>query len=85
MPTIRPSSDIRNNYQEISRLCKETGKPVYITVNGKGDTAIMDIEALDELYARLELYEKLTEGLKDLEEGRVRTHEEVFSKFCVGK
>ena len=70
-----------NNYQEISRLCKETGKPVYITVNGKGDTAIMDIEALDELYARLELYEKLTEGLKDLEEGRVRTHEEVFSKF----
>ena len=81
MPTIRPSSDIRNNYQEISRLCKETGKPVYITVNGKGDTAIMDIEALDELYARLELYEKLTEGLKDLEEGRVRTHEEVFSKL----
>lgn len=81
MPTIRPSSDIRNNYQEISRLCKETGKPVYITVNGKGDTAIMDIEALDELYARLELYEKLTKGLKDLEEGRVRTHEEVFSKF----
>ena len=81
MPTIRPSSDIRNNYQEISRLCKETGKPVYITVNGKGDTAIMDIEALDELYARLELYEKLTEGLKDLEEGRVRTHDEVFSKF----
>ena len=81
MPTIRPSSDIRNNYQEISRLCKETGKPVYITVNGKGDTAIMDIEALDELYARLELYEKLTEGLKDLEEGCVRTHEEVFSKF----
>ena len=81
MPTIRPSSYIRNNYQEISRLCKETGKPVYITVNGKGDTAIMDIEALDELYARLELYEKLTEGLKDLEEGRVRTHEEVFSKF----
>ena len=81
MPTIRPSSDIRNNYQEISRLCKETGKPVYIPVNGKGDTAIMDIEALDELYARLELYEKLTEGLKDLEEGRVRTHEEVFSKF----
>ena len=41
----------------------------------------MDIEALDELYARLELYEKLTAGLKDLEEGRVRTHEEVFSKF----
>lgn len=81
MPNIRPSSDIRNNYPEISRLCKETGMPVYITVNGKGDTAIMDIDALDELYARLELYEKLAAGLRDVDEGRVRTHEEVFAKF----
>ena len=81
MPNIRPSSDIRNNYPEISRLCKETGRPVYITVNGKGDTAIMDIDALDELYARLELYEKLAAGLRDVDEGRARTHEEVFAKF----
>ena len=41
MTNIRPSSDIRNGYPEISRLCKETGKPVYITVNGKGDTAAL--------------------------------------------
>ena len=81
MPNIRPSSDIRNNYPEISRLCKETVRPVYITVNGKGDTAIMDIDALDELYARLELYEKLAAGLRDVDEGRVKTHEEVFAKF----
>ena len=81
MPNIRPSSDIRNNYPEISRLCKETGKPVYITVNGTGDTAIMDIDALDELYARLELYEKLAAGIRDVDEGRVKTHEEVFAKF----
>ena len=81
MPNIRPSSDIRNNYPEISRLCKKTGRPVYITVNGKGDTAIMDIDVLDELYARLELYEKLAAGLRDVDEGRVRTHEEVFAKF----
>lgn len=41
----------------------------------------MDIDALDELYARLELYEKLAAGLRDVDEGRVRTHEEVFAKF----
>lgn len=81
MPDIRPSADIRNNYPEISRLCKQTGKPVYITVNGKGDTAVMDIAALDELYARIDLYEKISAGLRDLEEGRVKSYEEVFSKF----
>ena len=81
MPDIRPSADIRNNYPEISRLCKQTGKPVYITVNGKGDTAVMDIAALDELYARIDLDEKISAGLRDLEEGRVKSYEEVFSQF----
>lgn len=84
MPTIRPSADIRNNYQEISKLCKQTGKPVYITVNGKGDTAIIDIDILDDLYARLELYEKLTAGIKQIDEGNGLTHEQVFAKFRSG-
>lgn len=81
MPTIRPSADIRNNYPEISKLCKETKNPVYITVNGKGDTAIIDIAVLDELYARLDLYEKVAAGIRDIDEGRIKTHEEVFAKF----
>lgn len=81
MPNIRPSADIRNNYPEISRQCKETGQPVYITVNGKGDTALIDIEVLDELFARLSLYEKLSAGLKSVEDGKLKSHEEVFSKF----
>lgn len=81
MPDIRPSADIRNSYPEISRLCKQTGKPVYITVNGKGDTAVMDIAALDVLYARIDLYEKISAGFRDLEEGRVKSYEEVFSQF----
>lgn len=81
MPNIRPSADIRNNYPEISKLCKESGRPVYITVNGKGDTALIDIAVLDELYARIDLYEKLAAGLHDVEEGRMKSHEEVFAKF----
>jgi len=81
MTHIRPSADIRNNYPEISRLCKETGEPVYITVNGKGDTALIDIAALDELYARIALYEKLAVGMKDVADGKVLSHEEVFAQF----
>lgn len=81
MPMIKASADIRNNYPEMSRLCKETKQPVYITVNGKGDAALIDIEVLDELYARLALYEKLSVGLQDMQKGNVKTHEEVFAKY----
>lgn len=80
---IRPSADVRNNYPELAKLCKETGAPVYITVNGKGDTALIDIQTLDELYTRIQLYEKLAIGLSDIEEGAVMSHDEVFKKYRV--
>ena len=44
MPVIRPSSDLRNNYNEISTICHQTNRPVYITKNGAGDLAVMSIE-----------------------------------------
>ena len=37
MAMIRPSSDLRNHYNEISEFCHKTGEPVYITKNGAGD------------------------------------------------
>lgn len=81
MINIRPSADIRNHYPEISRICKETGQPVYITVNGKGDTAIIDIAVLDELFAKVNLYEKLSLGSLDIAQGKAKTNEQVLSKF----
>ena len=42
MPVIRPSSNLRNNYNEISTICHQTNRPVYITKNGAGDLAAMN-------------------------------------------
>ncbi len=56
---IRPSANIRQNYNEISNLCKETGEPVYLTKNGEGDLVVMDIEAFTKREKMLSLREKL--------------------------
>lgn len=77
MAIIRPSSDLRNKYKEISELCKRTQEPVYITMNGKEDTVIMSFEAFNELYQTLKLIGKLNRSLEDIKEGRVMTLEEV--------
>lgn len=63
---IRASASIRQNYGEISKLCKDTQEPVYLTKNGDGDLVVMDIVAFDQRVKQLELREKLLE----IEEGR---------------
>jgi prevent-host-death family protein len=64
---IKPSAAIRNNYNEIAELCKETGEPVYLTKNGDGDLVVMDIEA----FSRRENMLRLREHLVSVEEERL--------------
>lgn len=58
---IKPSATIRQNYNEISNLCKETGEPVFLTKNGEGDLVVMDIATNDQREKQLVLLEKLLE------------------------
>ncbi len=58
---IKPSANIRQNYNDISKLCKETQEPVFLTKNGEGDLVVMDIAAYDHREKQLELRERLIE------------------------
>ena len=58
MPAIRPSSDLRNGYNEISEFCHKYNEPVYITKNGTGDLAVMSIETYERLVGRFDLWKR---------------------------
>ena len=60
MPNIKPISDLRN-YTEVLKEVR-TNQPVYLTRNGKGAYAIVDINELDRLKASVQLLSKLGEG-----------------------
>ncbi len=49
MPQIRPISDLRNNFTEISRIVHESNEPVFLTKNGYGDMVVMSIEQYEAL------------------------------------
>ena len=70
MISIKPSAAIRNNYNEISELCKSSGEPVYLTKNGKGDLVVMDIEAFARRESMLQLREKLIAAEEDRANGK---------------
>lgn len=73
MPKIISSSTLRNGYNEVSDWCREHREPVFVTKNGAGDLAVMDIGTYEQLMARLDLLKELSEGHRDVLEGR--THD----------
>ncbi|NOU67238.1 type II toxin-antitoxin system prevent-host-death family antitoxin [Paenibacillus sp. LMG 31461] len=79
MPTIRPSSDLRNHYNEISELCHKYDEPVYITKNGHGDLAVMSIETYEKLVGKFELNRLLDEGMDAMKKQKVRPFHEAIA------
>jgi len=73
MPTIKPSSDLRNSYNEISEFCHKYNEPVYITKNGHGDLVVMSIEIYEQLVGKYELYKLLDEGIDAMKQKNVRS------------
>ncbi len=78
---IRPSADLRNKYNEISKQCKETREPVIITVNGRGDTAVVGLQDFKQMKAELELLRTLAESEDDVQNGRVGSMQESFDNI----
>ena len=75
---IRPSADLRNHYGEISKVCRETRQPVVITVNGRGDTAVLNLQEYRQMAAELELLRMLADSDEDIATGRVAPMQETF-------
>ena len=79
MPKIQSSTDLRNNYNDISNFCNTTDSPVFITKNGRGDLAVMSIKAYEQLIGKHELYSLLKASEEDVTSGRTKPLKEVMN------
>lgn len=66
MPNIKPISDL-HNYGEVLRDVS-VGSPVFLTKNGRGRYAIMDIDDYEHTQATLRLMSELEKGRRSGEE-----------------
>lgn len=67
MKLIRPVSDLRNNFADISKTVHETAQPVFLTKNGYGDMVVMSMEAFESLQFESEVYSKLQAAEREAE------------------
>lgn len=79
MPSIRPISDLRNNFADISKIVHETGEPIFLTKNGYGDMVVMSMETYEKSQFDNEIYFKLKEAeIQEKTMVKRYTHDDVF-------
>ena len=81
MPNIRPVSDLRNHFAEITREVQLSDEPVFLTKNGIGSIVVMSMESYEQNRYDSMVYDKLREAeLQAASTAERRTHEEVMAK-----
>ena len=66
MPNIKPISDLRNHTEVLRDVA--VGAPVFLTKNGRGRYAIVDMHDYEKTQATLKLMNELAKGRKSGEE-----------------
>ena len=61
--TILASAEIRLNYNDVVKKCKESGEPIYLTKNGQGELVVMDIASFEKREQELRVQELVLEAL----------------------
>lgn len=73
---ITSYTEHRRNLREHLRQVRETGRPLYVTTNGRADAVVLSPEAYDELADKAELTESLAlldRSKEDLRTGRTNS------------
>ena len=79
MPNIKPISDLRN-YSEVLHDVA-SGEPVFLTKNGRGAYAILDIKDYEKIQAELRIMNELAIGRKAAENEGWLSDNDVRSNF----
>ena len=80
MPSIRPISDLRNHFAEITRDVQSSKEPVFLTKNGVGTIVVMSMECYEERQYESDVYNKLREAeIQAAQPTKRLSHEEVMA------
>ena len=81
MPNIKPVSDLRN-YNEVLKNV-DVGQPVFLTKNGRGKYAVLDMRDYEKTQATIKLITELSKGEQSAREKGWRTADEVEARLGI--
>lgn len=80
MPQIIPINNLKNT-GEISRMCKDSSEPIFVTKNGYGDMVIMSMKLYEEKMFMLDVYSKLNAAEEQISKGKVLDGDDSLSSL----
>ena len=78
---IKPISYLKSHTAEIVKNLTKSQKPLIITQNGEAKLVVMDIHSFEEREETLALLKTLALGNREIEQGKFRDAEEVFTEI----
>ncbi len=82
---ITSFTEHRQHLREHFRKVRETGRPLYITTNGRTDAVVLSPEAYDVLADRAELAESLAtleRSMEDMSAGRTQPAKQALERLA---
>lgn len=78
---IKTVSDLKKKTNEIFKQLHDTGRPIIVTVNGKPDAILMDVDVFEKKLKALNLGLLLAPAEKDVKEGRTNDARTFLKEF----
>ena len=78
---ILPVSELKKNTRRVLEQVNKTQRPVILTVNGKANSVLIDVESYDKQRKAANLAHLLLEAEKNIAEKKVRPAQSFFKEF----
>lgn len=78
---VHPITDFRHHPQEMWQRTRKSKRPLILTHRGRPAMVVEDAEAFEQRQERLELLERVVQGLAEAERGELHSHQEVMAEF----
>jgi prevent-host-death family protein len=82
---IKSVSELKKKTNEIFKQLHQTGRPIVVTVNGKPNAVLMDVEIFEKKLKALNLSALLVEAEDDLRNGKTRPARDFLNGLSDGK
>ena len=69
---VKTVSELKKSLRAVLEQIRETGRPVVVTLHGKPNAVLMDVETFERKLKALNLVGLLVEGEDDIRRGRTR-------------